>query len=358
MTARARSIVEVDAALLRRWPIRAPAARADKEERGVVLVIAGSRELAGAALLAAEAALRAGAGKLVVATGASVAPGLALALPEARVVGLAETKAGGFAASGLDRIAPLLDAADAVLVGPGLADERATLALVRRRGRAAVRGAAGAGRAGDRRGRRLGGVDRSVLITPHAGEMAHLTGDDKERILADPERHARALAQTADLVVALKGAATHVATAEGRCWRHRRAVPGLATSGSGDVLAGIVAGLIARGAEPAQAAVWAVALHARAGEAPGAAHGPARLPRARARCRGPGAAGPSAGRDAALAGGSVPRVSCWPRKKPPEGGFHPRRRAQLPEPAPVAPARTGAGVRAGLRRTAYWTSSS
>jgi ADP-dependent NAD(P)H-hydrate dehydratase len=267
MTARARSIVEVDAALLRRWPIRAPAARADKEERGTVLVIAGSRELAGAALLAAEAALRAGAGKLVVATGASVAPGLALALPEARIVGLAETRAGGFAASGLDRIVPLLEAADAVLVGPGLADERATLALVRAvvaRPFTAplVLDALAIGAVAD-----LGRMDRPVLVTPHAGEMAHLTGEDKERILADPERHARALAQTANLVVALKGAATHVATAEGRCWRHRRAVPGLATSGSGDVLAGIVAGLIARGAEPAQAAVWAVALHARAGEA-------------------------------------------------------------------------------------------
>ena len=60
------------------------------------------------------------------------------------------------------------------------------------------------------------------------------------------------------MVVALKGAATHVAAPDGRCWRHRRAVPGLATSGSGDVLAGLVAGLIARGAEPAQAAAWAV----------------------------------------------------------------------------------------------------
>jgi len=113
----------------------------------------------------------------------------------------------------------------------------------------------------------LGRFDRPVLITPHAGEMAHLTGEDKDRVVADPERHARALAQAARLVVALKGAATHVATPDGRCWRHRRAVPGLATSGSGDVLAGLIAGLIARGAEPAQAAVWAVLLHARAGEA-------------------------------------------------------------------------------------------
>ena len=274
MSRRQRPAIAVDSGLLRRWPIRAPAARADKEERGTVLVIAGSRELPGAALLAATAALRAGAGKLVVATGASVAAGLALALPEARVVALAETKGGGLAARALGSVEPLLDAADAVLVGPGLADERATRAFVR--GLAGcgftaplVLDALAIGAVAD-----LGRVDRPILITPHAGEMAHLTGRDKEAIAAEPERHARELAQAAHLVVVLKGAATHVATAEGRCWRHRRAVPGLATSGSGDVLAGIVTGLLARGAEPAQAAVWAVFLHSRAGEALARRSGP------------------------------------------------------------------------------------
>ena len=232
-----------------------------------MLVVAGSRELAGAARLAAEAALRAGAGKLVVASGESLAAGLARALPEARVVGLAETRAGGFKASVLARLEPLLEAADAVLIGPGLADERATRAFVRAvvaRPFAAplVLDALAIGAVAG-----LGGIDRPVLITPHAGEMAHLTGEDKERVVADPERHARALARACGLVVALKGAATHVASPDGRCWRHRRAVPGLATSGSGDVLAGLVAGLIARGAEPAQAAVWAVLLHSRAGQA-------------------------------------------------------------------------------------------
>src|SRR5689334_8598492 len=98
----ARRVVEVDARALRRWPLPDPPANADKEDRGRVLVVAGSRELVGAAVLAAEAALRAGAGKLVVAAPASIAPGLAPALPEARVVGLAETKGGGFAARAMD----------------------------------------------------------------------------------------------------------------------------------------------------------------------------------------------------------------------------------------------------------------
>ena len=263
----AAATVVVDTALLRRWPIPAAAAHADKEDRGSALVIAGSREIAGAALLAAEAALRAGAGRLVIATGASVAPALALAVPEARVVALAETKAGGFAPRAVAVVEPLLDASDAVLIGPGLADARATrsfvAAIVARRFTAPmVLDALAIEAVAD-----LGRVERPLLITPHAGEMAHLTGLARDAIEADPESVARSVAAEAHLVVALKGTATHVATPDGCCWRHRRAVPGLATSGSGDVLAGLVAGLLARGAGLAQAAAWAVLLHARAGEA-------------------------------------------------------------------------------------------
>jgi hydroxyethylthiazole kinase-like uncharacterized protein yjeF len=107
---------------------------------------------------------------------------------------------------------------------------------------------------------------QSVILTPHAGEMAHLTGMDKDEVLAQPQ--AAATRQSADwgAVLALKGASTCVAHPDGRCWRHESRTPGLATSGSGDVLAGIIAGLAARGAPPEQAAVWGVALHARAGQ--------------------------------------------------------------------------------------------
>jgi ADP-dependent NAD(P)H-hydrate dehydratase len=83
--------VPVDDALLGSWPLPMPGAGGDKEERGRVLVIAGSREMPGAAQLTATAALRAGAGKLVVASAASVACGLAHALPEARVLALPES---------------------------------------------------------------------------------------------------------------------------------------------------------------------------------------------------------------------------------------------------------------------------
>src|SRR4051812_38650640 len=86
----------LDEAALRAWPLPMPSSESDKEDRGRVLVIAGSREMPGAAVLAGTAALRAGAGKLAIASGASVTKSIALAVPEARVVGLPETSAGGF----------------------------------------------------------------------------------------------------------------------------------------------------------------------------------------------------------------------------------------------------------------------
>jgi NAD(P)H-hydrate repair Nnr-like enzyme with NAD(P)H-hydrate dehydratase domain len=102
-------------------------------------------------------------------------------------------------------------------------------------------------------------------MTPHAGEMAHLTGWTKEEICADPLAAALKAAALWKVVVVLKGAHTVIATPDGRAWRHHADTPGLATSGSGDTLAGILGGLAARGATALEAALWAVVLHAQAG---------------------------------------------------------------------------------------------
>lgn len=98
--ARAEPARPLDAEVLRRWPLPHMPQDADKEERGRILVVAGSREIPGAAVLAATPALRVGAGKLVIATAASVAPHMAFALPEARVIALPESAGGGFEPSG------------------------------------------------------------------------------------------------------------------------------------------------------------------------------------------------------------------------------------------------------------------
>jgi ADP-dependent NAD(P)H-hydrate dehydratase len=274
---------DVDSALLRNWPLPMPSSDGDKEVRGHVLVLGGSREMPGAVILAATAALRAGAGKLTIATGKSVAQLVALAIPEARVIGLAETDAGGFSVDAVARLDPLADRVDAILVGPGMQDEPATAELVhallpRLEGSntgvvldACAMGALlyppGAARPGQERpGSAPFRFRLPVIVTPHAGEMAHLTGIAKEEIAAAPDREAVAAAARWNAVVALKGARTLIAAPDGKLWQHSGGNVGLAISGSGDTLAGIIAGLAARGAALEQAACWGVALHARAGE--------------------------------------------------------------------------------------------
>jgi ADP-dependent NAD(P)H-hydrate dehydratase len=103
-----------------------------------------------------------------------------------------------------------------------------------------------------------------VIITPHAGEMANLLGVDKEVVEADPAAAALRLTEELGLVVIMKGSQT-IITAPGGIWRYEGGGVGLATSGSGDVLAGIIAGLAARGTEPVNAAIWGVYLHGEAG---------------------------------------------------------------------------------------------
>lgn len=256
----------LDPEALRRWPLPPLDDSADKEARGRVLVIGGSREVAGAVLLAGTAALRVGAGKLVLATVASAAPALSIAMPEARVIGLPETPAGGIDPQGFRALEGVTREARAVLVGPGMMDPPATLDLVTRllpllRGRAVVLDA----RAMDVV-TRVQRFEDPVLLTPHAGEMAHLSGATKEDLLADPLRAARDAARRWNAVVALKGAQTVIARPEGKAWLHEGGNVGLATSGSGDTLAGAIAGLAARGASLEQACAWGVVLHARAGE--------------------------------------------------------------------------------------------
>lgn len=269
--------VELDDETLRAWPLPQPEADADKEQRGRVLVIAGSAEMPGAAVLAAEAALRAGAGKLVVATAARAAPWVALQLPEARVIALDEDDGGAILARSAQRLHPLLPKVAAVLVGPGMQPEGAACDVVEAL-QPALRGTPllldAAAMAVVRRPSAARGWRGPLALTPHAGEMAHLTGEDKDSLSRDPEDTARRAAARWGAVVALKGAVTWLAAPDGRRWVHRRGDVGLATSGSGDVLAGLVVGLMARGAPPEQALAWGVALHARAGERLAARVGP------------------------------------------------------------------------------------
>lgn len=256
----------IDAAALRSWPLPVLSDDADKEARGRIVVIAGSREIAGAAVLAATAALRVGAGKLVIATPASVAQPMLFAMPEARVIGLPETPAGGLDAAGAPLLQESLKAAHAVVIGPGLMDSDGTCRFIGRvlpllKDRCVVLDALAMDSV-----QAIGRFPQPVLLTPHAGEMAHLTGADKEEVLADPMAAALEAASRWNAVVAVKGPVTAIATPKGECWSHEGGNCGLATSGSGDTLAGAIGGLCARGATLEQACAWGVWLHAQAGE--------------------------------------------------------------------------------------------
>ena len=253
--------------LLRSMPLPHPG-EGSKDARGSVLVIAGSVEVPGAALLAAEAALRAGAGKLQVATVRSAAVPLAMACPEAMVVGLDETADGGIdARSAVPRLKPKVEKADAVVIGPGMAEGEAAAALVRGLCTGADALVLDAAALCDLRPHaaevraRAGGL----VITPHAGEMAQLLDRSREDVEADPLGAARDACELLGAVVVMKGAKTHVVAPGGAAWLFEGGGVGLATSGSGDVLAGILAGLLARGTDPVHATLWAVFLHGEAG---------------------------------------------------------------------------------------------
>jgi ADP-dependent NAD(P)H-hydrate dehydratase len=257
--------------LLCGWPLPQPSEEGDKEERGRVLVVGGSAEMPGAVILAATAALRAGAGKLQVATGGSIAQLVAAAVPEARVIALPETDDGAIDPEAAARIGELAERAQAVLLGPGMIDEEAVGRLVQgvlpRVSRAVVvLDAAAMVGCMAKEPHCLHPLKGGAVLTPHAGEMASCLGMEKDAVLDARLATARKAAATFRAVVALKGSETIIAAPDGPAYCNQTGNVGLATSGSGDTLAGIVAGLAARGAEPLQAAVWGVYLHGSAGD--------------------------------------------------------------------------------------------
>ena len=258
--------VIVTAKTLRRWPLPAPGS--EKHSRGVVLVVAGSAQTPGAAVLAGEAALRAGCGQLKIATAASVAAQVAVAVPESRVHGFAETASGSLSPAAADEIAAVAERADTVLIGSGFVDpdDAAALAdaLLPRLDTALVIDALASAYVA--RHRDLGDVQGPCVLTLNPSELGHVLDLDTEAVGRDPQSAVDRLVRDSGAVVLLGGETKTVGAPVHLFHQVTAGGPGLATSGSGDVQAGLVAGLLARGAEPAQAAVWAAWLHGTAGD--------------------------------------------------------------------------------------------
>jgi hydroxyethylthiazole kinase-like uncharacterized protein yjeF len=246
-----------------------PVVDGDKETKGRILIVAGSRDVPGAGLLTALAAMRAGAGKLRIATARSVAPQLGIAMPEAMVIGLPEDTDGGYAHAAIDLIADNAAKADCVVAGPGLAQGdvcKRISDILLETAPSLVLDAALLRSLAPLEERELNRDTLPVLL-PHAGELAALLECDEDRIADDPVDCGHRAAQLYRSVVLVKGVVSHVVTPDGDAWRYEGGAPGLGVSGSGDTLAGIVGGLLARGAEPLNALLWGVWLHGEAGAA-------------------------------------------------------------------------------------------
>jgi ADP-dependent NAD(P)H-hydrate dehydratase len=258
----------LDAALLRRFPLPAHDDASTKDDRGILLIVGGSREVPGAALLAGKSGMRAGAGKLQIATAQSVAVAVAVAMPEARVVAYAEDEAGCIVPADAEDIVQLVARADATVLGSGmehgasldrfldavLAADCTPLILD-----AAVLGSLSARAASIRL------LNGNAVVLPHVGEMARMLGCDEAEVEADPLAAARRGAETFATMTVMKGRSSFIVAPDGRAFRYEGGGVGLATSGSGDTLAGIVGGLAARGADPLTATLWGVFLHGEAG---------------------------------------------------------------------------------------------
>jgi hydroxyethylthiazole kinase-like uncharacterized protein yjeF len=270
---------EVDRRVLATRPLPVADPEADKSDRGSVLVVGGARETPGGLALAGAAAMRVGAGRLQLATVESVTVPLAVAVPEARVVALPERSDGSVELDDPrtgDRLAELLGLVDVVLIGTGTIDETAWDGLVRRArdvGDAAMvidAGALAALRSDAELGPSLAG--RGVAV-PNPGELARLLGSDEAEVRRDLARALDAAVARLGLVVAVRGPDTWIGDPDGRRFVARHGHPALATAGSGDVLAGALAGLVARGASLLDATLWAVHAHAVAGRVLAERHG-------------------------------------------------------------------------------------
>lgn len=243
---------------------------------GHVLTIAGSRGMSGAALMAARSALRAGAGLSILATPASLLPGL----PPQEVIyrAMAEGPAGGLAPAAAQALEAEIERATAVVLGPGIGQDGGTFELVQglcgkiklpclidADGLNAI--AAKPGCWPEAAG--------NFVITPHPKELSRLAGQPAAAIQADRIGSAVAAAERFGCTVVLKGAGTVIASPEGKVYVNPTGNAGMATAGSGDVLSGIIGGLMAQGVPPFAAAVAGAYVHGAAGDAAAQEIGPA-----------------------------------------------------------------------------------
>ncbi|MBR9978692.1 MAG: NAD(P)H-hydrate dehydratase [Bacteroidetes bacterium] len=240
-----------------------------KYQNGSVFILAGSTGLTGAASLASMGALRSGAGIVHLGIPASLNAILESRLTEVMTVPYRETDSGSLGMADFDAIRDRADGADAVVLGPGLSRHEETGQLVRELIRSASQPMlldadalfALAGHTDI-----LRKTDTPLILTPHVGEFARLVPTAKDEIEAGRIDVARDFAKDFGVTLLLKGAPTVIATQEGKVSVNPTGNPGMATAGTGDVLSGIIGGLLAQGLSPELAASIGAYLHGHAGD--------------------------------------------------------------------------------------------
>ena len=262
----------------REWARAQVAPRPDelhKGECGRVMIVAGSTGKTGAAQLAAVGALRSGAGLVTVATPRVCQDVVSAMMPEYMTLGLESTPEGTLAGSAADVV--LAERCDVLAIGPGLGQgpgvRQVVRALVERSTVPVVLDADALNAFNDEPQALVGRAGRDVIVTPHPGEMARLTGATSEHVRRYRLEVARDLATAQSLYVVLKGARTLVATPDGSVFVNVTGNPGMATGGTGDVLTGVVAAWLAQLGDSAIACALGVHLHGLAGDLAAEAQG-------------------------------------------------------------------------------------
>lgn len=241
----------------------------NKGDYGKILIVAGSKGMTGAGGLCSRAALRTGAGLVYVAAPESLTEVLDQTVPEAVILPLEDNGEGVVAAGAAAGLASLLQGKDAVAAGPGLSTgegvPEAVKALLETSPAPMVLDA-DALNVLSKEVSLLGGLKAPAVLTPHPGEMARLTGKTIDEVQRDRIGTASEFSRRWKVVTVLKGAHTVVAFPDGRAFVNPTGNSGMATGGTGDVLTGIIAGLLGQGAEAGQAAMAGVFIHGLAGD--------------------------------------------------------------------------------------------
>ncbi len=244
-------------------------AESNKSDYGHVLVIAGSAGYTGAAYLTSQAAVRSGSGLVTLAIGRSLYEIMAAKLTEVMVRPFFETKDFSLSLLAEKELLAFSEKCDCLAIGPGISQNKETQSLVRslvaKINKPVVLDADGlnafAGHVND-----LKTVKTPLVLTPHPGEMARLTGKSAEEIQKDRKNIALDFAREYNIVLVLKGHNTIVAGPDGKIYENQTGNPGMATGGTGDVLTGVIASFIGQGLAPFAAASLGVYFHGVAGD--------------------------------------------------------------------------------------------